>query len=75
MAREATAAKIVQPLKTKSKWNFADILTKALPRKAFAELVLGMMSSLDGCLIGAEGWGLGCWFPAGNRNPCQWNPR
>ena len=43
MAREATAAAIVRPLKTKSEWNFSDILTKPIPRKSFKEIVNGMM--------------------------------
>eukprot|EP00957_Ditylum_brightwellii_P189598 14432122-Ditylum_brightwellii.AAC.1 len=30
MAHEATAARIVHPLKTKGDWNFVDVLTKSL---------------------------------------------
>lgn len=41
--REATAAGIVHPLKTKGDWNFADVCTKAQPRKTHATLVNGMM--------------------------------
>ena len=44
LTREATAARVVHPLKTKSEWNFADILTKALARKPFATLVGGVLS-------------------------------
>lgn len=43
LTREATAARIVHPLKTKSEWNFSDVLTKALPRKPFASLVDGVL--------------------------------
>lgn len=43
LTREATAARIVHPLKTKSEWNFADLLTKALARKPFASLVDGIL--------------------------------
>ena len=40
---EATANGTVHPLKTKSEWNFADLLTKALARKPFASLVDGIL--------------------------------
>eukprot|EP00557_Chaetoceros_sp_GSL56_P014026 CAMPEP_0176478512 /NCGR_PEP_ID=MMETSP0200_2-20121128/1227_1 /TAXON_ID=947934 /ORGANISM="Chaetoceros sp., Strain GSL56" /LENGTH=1865 /DNA_ID=CAMNT_0017874457 /DNA_START=317 /DNA_END=5915 /DNA_ORIENTATION=+ len=43
LTRETTAARIVHPIKTKSEWNFADILTKALSRKPFAGLVDGIL--------------------------------
>jgi hypothetical protein len=43
LTREATAAKVVHPLKTKSECNFADILTKALARKPFATLVQNIL--------------------------------
>jgi len=43
LTREATAARTVHPLKTKSEWNFADVLTKALARKPFACLVDGIL--------------------------------
>ena len=43
LTREAAAAGTVHPLKTKSEWNFADLLTKALPRKPFAILVDGIL--------------------------------
>ena len=42
--REASAAGIVHPLKTKGEWNFADVCTKAQTRKIHATLVQGMMS-------------------------------
>jgi hypothetical protein len=41
--REAAAAGIVQPLKTKGDWNFADICTKLQTRKTHAMLIGGMM--------------------------------
>ena len=43
LTREATANGTVHPLKTKSDWNFADLLTKALARKPFASLVDGIL--------------------------------
>lgn len=42
--REAAAAGIVHPLKTKGDWNFADICTKSQTRKIHATLVNGMMT-------------------------------
>ena len=39
MVREAVVARIVQTYHVDSKENFADILTKALPRETFMELV------------------------------------
>lgn len=44
LTREATAARVIHPLKTKSEWNLADILTKALARKPFALLIGGILS-------------------------------
>ena len=44
MTREATAARICHPIKTKGDWNFADVCTKAQVRKTHATLVGGMMS-------------------------------
>lgn len=44
LTREATAAGIVHPLKTKGDWNFADVCTKAQTRKTHANLVGGMMT-------------------------------
>eukprot|EP00957_Ditylum_brightwellii_P065660 4979913-Ditylum_brightwellii.AAC.1 len=38
MACEATAARIVHPLKTNGDWNFADVLTKPVAQKKFASL-------------------------------------
>ena len=43
LTREAAAAGTVHPLKTKSEWNFADLLTKSLARKPFASLVNGIL--------------------------------
>jgi len=43
LAREATASGIVRPLKTKSGWNFADVLTKALGNKPFSAIVNGFL--------------------------------
>ena len=43
LTREATANGTVHPLKTKSEWNFADLLTKALACKPFASLVDGIL--------------------------------
>jgi hypothetical protein len=37
--REATAARIVHPMKIDSKDNYADVLTKSLPDRAFNMLV------------------------------------
>ena len=42
--REAAAAGIVHPLKTKGDWNFADVCTKSQTRKIHATLVGGMMT-------------------------------
>lgn len=39
MVREAAAAKIVRPVKTRSEWNYADLLTKPLTRKSFLKLL------------------------------------
>ena len=44
MAREATAAQIVHPIKTKGENNFADVLTKAQTRKTFKDLVKGILT-------------------------------
>ena len=44
LTREATAAKICHPIKTRGEWNFADVCTKAQVRKTHATLVNGMMS-------------------------------
>lgn len=43
MTREATAASICRPLKTKGDWNYSDVCTKAQVRKTHAVLVNGMM--------------------------------
>ena len=43
LTREAAAAGTVHPLKTKSEWNYADLLTKALARKPFMNLVDGIL--------------------------------
>ena len=42
-AREAAAAGIIRPLKIPSKYNYADMLTKSLNRKAFCFLRNGVM--------------------------------
>lgn len=42
--REATAAQICRPIKTRGEWNFADVCTKAQVTKTHATLVGGMMS-------------------------------
>ena len=42
--REAAAAGIVHPIKTKGEWNFADVCTKSQTRKIHATLVNGMLS-------------------------------
>ncbi len=44
MTREASAAGICHPLKTKGTWNFSDVCTKAQVRKVHGDLVGGMMS-------------------------------
>eukprot|EP00957_Ditylum_brightwellii_P106566 8130435-Ditylum_brightwellii.AAC.1 len=38
MAREATTARIINPLKTKEDWNFVDVLIKPVIQKTFASL-------------------------------------
>ena len=43
LTREAAAAGTVHSLKTKSEWNFSDLLTKALARKPFSYLVDGIL--------------------------------
>ena len=44
MAREAAAAKIIHPIKTRGENNFADVLTKALGRNSFKGLVNGILT-------------------------------
>ena len=45
--RECVAAGIVQPLKTKTTFNFADALTKALPTRLFKDLMKGFMTGIS----------------------------
>ena len=44
MTREATAAQIVYPIKTRGENNFPDVLTKAQKRKTFRDLVNGILT-------------------------------
>ena len=42
--RESAAAGIIRPVKIPSHYNFSDLLTKSLPRKAFCTLRNGFMT-------------------------------
>ena len=44
--RECVAARVLQPLKTKSEHNFSDALTKPLSNRVFKNLMKGFLSGI-----------------------------